>query len=186
MKRTITVIVAVAAAAIYGTSPAAAAGHCGVERWAVKTVTDGTRINLRAKRATIAQLGALPVPAGMSSHAARLPGESTVYQVTGVTLVKAKLEADSDYHLVLRSATGQTMIAEIPDPACARSSTVISQLTTDRANFDATFGAVGGSWRTINARVTVKGIAFFDVLHGQSGVAPNGIELHPVLSVVRA
>jgi hypothetical protein len=27
------------------------------------------------------------------------------------------------------------------------------------------------------------GVAFFDVLHSQSGVAPNGIELHPVLRV---
>jgi hypothetical protein len=25
------------------------------------------------------------------------------------------------------------------------------------------------------------GVAFFDFLHGQTGVAPNGIELHPVL-----
>jgi len=29
------------------------------------------------------------------------------------------------------------------------------------------------------ARVT--GVAFFDFLHGQTGVAPNGIELDPVL-----
>ncbi len=27
----------------------------------------------------------------------------------------------------------------------------------------------------------VVGVAFFDYLHGQTGVAPNGIELHPVL-----
>lgn len=186
MKRIVTATVALVAAAALSTQSAYAAGHCGVERWAVKTVTDGAKINLRAKRVTITQLAALPVPAGMSSHARRLPGESTVYQLTGVTLVKAKLEADSDYHLVLRDASGKTMIAEIPDPACARGSTVISQLTADRTNFDSTFGPVGGSWRSINARVTVKGIAFFDVLHGQSGVAPNGIELHPVLSIVKA
>jgi hypothetical protein len=30
-----------------------------------------------------------------------------------------------------------------------------------------------------NARVT--GVAFFDYNHGQTGVAPNAIELHPVL-----
>jgi hypothetical protein len=24
-------------------------------------------------------------------------------------------------------------------------------------------------------------VAFFDFLHGQTGVAPNGIELHPIL-----
>ena len=31
--------------------------------------------------------------------------------------------------------------------------------------------------------VTVTGVGFFDVLHGQEGVAPNGIELHPILMI---
>jgi hypothetical protein len=31
------------------------------------------------------------------------------------------------------------------------------------------------------ARARVVGVAFFDFLHGQTGVARNGIELHPVL-----
>jgi hypothetical protein len=30
----------------------------------------------------------------------------------------------------------------------------------------------------------VQGIGFFDFAHGQDGVAPNAIELHPVLSIV--
>lgn len=30
---------------------------------------------------------------------------------------------------------------------------------------------------------TVTGVAFFDFLHGQTGVADNGIELHPVTSI---
>jgi hypothetical protein len=30
------------------------------------------------------------------------------------------------------------------------------------------------------------GIGFFDYLHGQTGVAPNGIELHPVLRFANA
>lgn len=28
----------------------------------------------------------------------------------------------------------------------------------------------------------MTGVGFFDVIHGQTGVAPNGIELHPVVS----
>ncbi len=35
----------------------------------------------------------------------------------------------------------------------------------------------------MNAPVTVTGVGFFDFLHGQTGVAPNGIELHSVLDV---
>src|SRR5207245_1819994 len=31
--------------------------------------------------------------------------------------------------------------------------------------------------------VQVRGVGFFDFLHGQTGVAPNGIEIHPVLNV---
>ena len=30
-------------------------------------------------------------------------------------------------------------------------------------------------------RARVTGVAFFDYDHGQSGVAPNAIELHPML-----
>jgi hypothetical protein len=33
----------------------------------------------------------------------------------------------------------------------------------------------------ICGRARVSGVAFFDFLHGQTGVARNGIELHPVL-----
>jgi hypothetical protein len=32
------------------------------------------------------------------------------------------------------------------------------------------------------ARVVVEGVGFWDDDHGQAGVAPNAIELHPVLS----
>lgn len=31
--------------------------------------------------------------------------------------------------------------------------------------------------------VWITGVGFFDYVHGQRGVAPNGIELHPVLDV---
>ncbi len=31
--------------------------------------------------------------------------------------------------------------------------------------------------------ITVVGPAFFDFLHGQDGLAPNGIEIHPVLAI---
>jgi len=29
----------------------------------------------------------------------------------------------------------------------------------------------------------LRGVTFFDVVHGQLGVAPNGVELHPVVSM---
>jgi hypothetical protein len=33
----------------------------------------------------------------------------------------------------------------------------------------------------LNGTATVTGVGFFDFPHGQTGVAPNAIELHPVL-----
>jgi hypothetical protein len=32
------------------------------------------------------------------------------------------------------------------------------------------------------AKARVSGVAFFDFFHGQTGVASNAIELHPVLA----
>src|SRR5437899_9524803 len=39
-------------------------------------------------------------------------------------------------------------------------------------------------YQTANIPVQIKGVGMFDFLHGQTGVAPNGIELHPVLDVI--
>jgi hypothetical protein len=37
----------------------------------------------------------------------------------------------------------------------------------------------------LSGRATVTGVGFFGSIHGQTGVAPNGIELHPVLAFTR-
>jgi Bacterial pre-peptidase C-terminal domain len=36
----------------------------------------------------------------------------------------------------------------------------------------------------VSVPVRIRGVGMFDFLHGQTGVAPNGIELHPVLDIV--
>jgi hypothetical protein len=38
----------------------------------------------------------------------------------------------------------------------------------------------------LRGTATVTGVGFFDFNHGQTGVAPNAIELHPVLGFGRA
>ena len=35
---------------------------------------------------------------------------------------------------------------------------------------------------SLQGAALVTGVGFFDFIHGQTGVAPNGIELHPVLA----
>jgi hypothetical protein len=93
-------------------------------------------------------------------------------------------EADGDYHLVLASLRDPTitMIAEVPDPRCAGACASgnaevyarLRQKLMDRLN---------SPQSESRPLVRVTGVGFFDFLHGQRGVAPNGIELHPVLDV---
>jgi hypothetical protein len=106
-----------------GGSPACG-GHCGVERWAVKTLSDPDRerVQLRPVDTTIEALVALPRPVVLSAFARADPVEVTVYRVEA-RLLWLFTEADRDYHLVLASPrdTTITMIAEVPDPGCAGS-----------------------------------------------------------------
>jgi hypothetical protein len=81
-----------------------------------------------------------------------------------------RLEDDLDYHLVLRSGS-RTMIAETPSPLCTKGATAYRRRQMSDSRRVA----------RICRRARVGGVAFFDFLHGQTGVAPNGIELHPVL-----
>jgi hypothetical protein len=166
-------------------NPASSTGSCGVERWSVKTGTDADagKISLQSTTATtIASLVALPAPASLPSNNRVSPTETTVFRVQA-TLTEFKLEADSDYHLVLADTSGHTMIAEIPDPACVGSSSpLLTSIQKARGEFDAKYTPTG-SFHTVNVPVTITGVGFFDFLHGQTGVAPNGIELHAVLDV---
>jgi len=76
------------------------------------------------------------------------------------------------------------MIAEIPDPACVGAgSPFTTGVQNARATFDARYTATT-SFQTANVPVRLIGVGFFDFLHGQTGVAPNGIELHAVTSIV--
>lgn len=160
-------------------------GSCGVERWSVKTGTDADAglITLQSTtQTTIASLIILPAPSTLPANNRIQPTEITVFQVRA-TLTEYKLEDDSDYHLVLSDGSGHTMIAEIPSPACVGSSSrLLSGIQNARSEFDAQYTPTS-SFQTANVSVTVTGVGFFDFLHGQTGVAPNGIELHAVLDI---
>src|SRR5438477_1449372 len=96
--------------------------HCGVERWAVKTLSDPDRerVQRRPVDTTIEALVALPRPVVFSPVTRADPVEVTVFRVEA-RLLWLFAESDGDYHLVLASPhdTTITMIAEVPDPACA-------------------------------------------------------------------
>ena len=102
-----------------------------------------------------------------------------------------KKESDVDYHIVIQDDHGNTMVTEIPSPACIVTSAAprvpaLSPFTPGisiaRGKFDAKFAATQ-FFQTANVPVRITGVGFFDFLHGQTGVAPNGIELHPILDI---
>jgi hypothetical protein len=140
---------------------------CGVERWAVKTLQDRPLL-LPAQTVSLRFLVTRPAPSRLPST--RLPFERHIYRVVAaVTLVRP--EDDQDLHLVLRDR-GQTMIAETPAPGCTTRATPIRRTQMLQARNAA----------RLCSRAAVTGVAFFDFDHGQTGVAPNAIELHPVLA----
>jgi hypothetical protein len=161
--------------------------QCGTERWAIKTLTDpeAGQVNLAPKPTTVEELAGLPVPGGFGRNAERLAPELQAYTVEA-TLVEFKEEADSDIHLVLLGKSGQSMIAEIPDPRCAQGSHVLPQISRARSQFVDRFGQPRRtSWVYVDAPIRVTGVLFFDVHHGQMGVSRNGVELHPVIATGR-
>lgn len=156
---------------------------CGVERWAVKTGTDAqaSMVSLSPVDTTIAHLREFPGTANPPYNARIPPAERTTWKLTDVTLVVYKPESDGDIHLVL-SQGGVTMIAELADPGCVDpSSPFAAAITKARAQFAAAYPQP--AYTVVNRTVTLAGVGFFDFLHGQTGVAPNGVELHPVLSI---
>jgi hypothetical protein len=160
--------------------------QCGVERWSVKTGTDADvgLVNLNSStNTTIAAMRAPAAPSPIPANNRVSPLETTEW-VINATLTQYKLESDSDYHLILQDAGGLTMIAEIPSPTCVGAgSPFFAGIQNARSEFNARFTATT-SFQTANIPVQIKGVGMFDFLHGQTGVAPNGIELHPVLDII--
>jgi Protein of unknown function (DUF3761) len=158
----------------------------GLVRWAVKTLSDSDRARVQFQQpvnTTIAALVALPRPEVLSATRRADPVELTVYRVEARVLRRVT-EVDRDYHMTVADPrdTTKTMIAEIPDPECAGAcaSGFAARYAAARRKLFDRMKSAGGD---IHPFVVITGVGFFDYLHFQSGAAPNGIELHPILDV---
>ena len=157
---------------------AATTSACGGDRWTVKTLQDRPHL-LPARNTTIHFLSTRPAPSHIDPPPVaatekpepdtRLPFEHHVFTVIA-PVVLARPEDDSDLHVVLQHG-GNHMITEAPSPSCDRHATAYRrrQMRIARTHV------------RLCARARVTGVAFFDFDHGQTGVAPNAIELHPIL-----
>jgi hypothetical protein len=191
------VLVAVAASVGLGRSPAPANAEpqshdCGGhERWRVKTLTDpaARSVNFTPRRTTVDALRALPVPGPIGAKTPRIQGvETTVYKIR-VTLVEGRLVPDKDIHLVIRDEHRRhTMIVEFPDVRCQPAARSIKKTAMRQAReaLLTSCGHIPTTFVFLRGTATMTGVGFFDKKHGQKGIAPNGIELHPVLSFTRA
>jgi hypothetical protein len=176
---------------------------CGVERWTVKVGSDMDvdLVNLGVHLpTTIFTLAALPAPSstdidigGPFANNRIMPTETTVF-VIDATMTFYKKETDVDYHIVLDDGAGHTLISEIPNPACILAPSPLGSgrvlvpsplgagIASAREKFDARLSAET-FFQIANIPVRMTGVGFFDFEHGQTGVAPNAIELHPVLDI---
>jgi hypothetical protein len=183
-------LIALVAGLIAGAAPAQTCGtHCGTERWTVKTLTDADRshVTLTPVATTVNQLRALATPVQRPADARVAPTELTTFTIHAV-LIGWKLEGDRDFHLVIAdpATPSETMIAEVPSSTCDHvcSSGHVAEFRAARAVLIAKLGNPK-TYKPFATPipVTITGVGFFDFLHHQTGVAPNAVELHPVLTV---
>ncbi len=155
-----------------------AQSKCGVLRWPVKIAEDrdAGAIDTVPIRTTVAELRRLPRPAGPFPHSNRVgPVELRTY-VLRARFARARDQDDSDIHLLLRDLEVEdaTLVAEIPSPECVTN-------PRHKVLFEEVRRALRGVPR--DGVVEIVGVGFFDTDHGQSGMAENGIEIHPVFSL---
>jgi len=76
------------------------------------------------------------------------------------------------------------MVVEVPASDCVADSIAGMQVDSIRRAFVAREGKASAKFKRVNPiPVVIEGIGFFDFIHGQTGVARNGFELHPATSI---
>jgi hypothetical protein len=159
--------------------------ECGEWRWPVKTLSDRDRrqVDFRTRATTVRTLRSLHAPDSLNADTPRHGlVERRTYRVEA-QVVAARIVEDSDVHLVIavRGHRKQTMIVEFPHPNCMASPFRRAQTTSARRAVLNGCGSLSSEFTDLRGRVQVRGVAFWDDIDGQRGIAPNGIELHPVL-----
>jgi hypothetical protein len=172
MKRSIVFVAVTALAASAGLAAskgrAKAQLACGPvdERLAVKTLQDQPHL-LPNRMTTVKWLDHRTPPEHRKES--RMAFEYHVFTVVA-SVTAVHLEGDSDYHVLLKEH-GWPMITESPAPECTSRAKLYYRQLMARVHKIA----------HVCAKARITGVAFFDTEHGQTGVAPNGIELHPIL-----
>lgn len=163
---------------------------CGVDRWNVKTLSDKESVNIKWTpiRTTVKSLSQIirtyPIDKTIDKKI-RFGYEFNVYEIR-CRIKEYRKEDDGDYHLVLVDLkdTTSTIVGEVVNPLC---------VDIKKNNFFSTFVSAREEFEKItiahnkvkSGTYTIIGVCFFDKIHNQLGVAPNGIELHPIMDIVQ-
>ena len=171
--------------------------HCGVERWAIKTLTDADGAKVAAVTpvaASVTKLTQETAPKKLPQNTRIAPVENQQVTVKALLIAwkeEAGAKGDRDFHLVLADPDDhtKTVIAEIPSPDCASACSSVG-VTSFKAARGVLTTELGAAPQTKSATpivppriVEVTGVTFFDFDHHQDGLAPNCIEIHPVLKI---
>jgi hypothetical protein len=110
------------------------------------------------------------------------PAELTTYTLRDVVLKSFQRSPDGDVHMVLADEHGHTMIAEATPPSCTdEKSPWRDAIASVRESVEDLVGPALIGWGPWY--VSMSGVGYMDSLHGQPGVAPNGMEIHPILAI---
>jgi len=160
--------------------------QCGKERWDVKTLTDKdtTKIDFEnIIQSTVSEQCSLKRPKKVKNMP-RMKTETTVFEIVAY-IIEYKKEKDRDFHVVIEDPeTEERMVVEILDPDCPDidNTSRYDLFKQVRDWFVENFHPTS-SFKTTKKKVKLTGVGFFDYLHGQRGMALNGREIHPVLSI---
>ena len=185
----------------------------GKQRWPVKTINDEDNDKIAfadedtsfpdetISETTVEDLWLEERPADMpltkavkKYQANRATGtETTIWQIEG-RIISHKWEQDGDLHIVVQDmSSGYTMVVESPqtgegsdglpfvEERCPQQ--VKARMERARSLFEEELDPKP-FFQNASRRVVIRGVGFFDILHGATGAAQtNSIELHPVIDV---
>ena len=162
--------------------------NCGVERWRIKTLSDNDTVKIDFKKiiiSTVHEQVSL-IPPGKKTT--RLDSETKVYSIDCFIVGYKKESNDKDIHIIIEDIdTDETMVAEIPSYECFEiQKTSRYELFKELQEwFTKNIGKPTSKFVYLEKHipVTITGVGFFDFNHGQIGMAGNGREIHPVLSI---
>ena len=152
--------------------------------WPYKIGTDrqARGVSLEPVPTTIDALIALAHVARPTDRSRIAPVELTTFVVRDVQLDGFQRAPDGDVHMVIADEHGHTMIIEATPPFCMEEGSLWrEQITAVRKVVDDEIPMAFVGWK--KRTMSLSGVGYFDSLHGQFGVADNGIELHPILSI---